>query len=201
MGENIRPMTMPKWGIEMEEGLVQEWKIAEGTAVAPGDLMVIIETDKIANEVEAEFSGVLRRRIAEEGGTYKVGALIAVFAETDVSDEAVDAFVAEFKAVDASFDDGGAAPAPAAPNAPAKAAATAIPEGVLISPKAAELALRVGLDVSSVQGSGRKGRISLQDVEQAAKAQGLLSDQADDNPFTVVKPTTMRLAMVRRMVV
>jgi len=66
---------------------------------------------------------------------------------------------------------------------------------------AKELAENLGVDLTSVEGSGRKGRVSLQDVEQAAKAQGLYSiDNSDENnPHEVIKLTSMRKTIAKRL--
>lgn len=183
MSKPIRAFTMPKWGIEMAEGVVAEWSIAPGSAVKEGDVICSIDSDKISNEVEAEFASVLRRIIAQPGDTHPVGALLAVFASADVSDADIDAFIAGFKPADASFDGAGAAPSPAAqPPATAPAAAPVaapapkpepeitLPEGLAISPKARELALSGAVDVSGLSGSGRKGRITAQDVAIASRS-------------------------------
>ncbi|MGF1544917.1 MAG: dihydrolipoamide acetyltransferase family protein [Parvularculaceae bacterium] len=197
MDKRIQPFTMPKWGIDMEEGVIREWRAEEGKAVKEGDLFVVIETDKIANDVELEFSGVLRRRVGEEGETYPVGALIAVFAEDSVPDTEIDAFVADFKGADAGF--GGAVN-----DAASETEATAVPTqaDASVSPKAAELAARLGVDLASVEGSGRKGRISLQDVEQAARARGLDPDATSgggDNPYEAIKLSSMRKTIAKRL--
>ena len=198
MSDRITAFTMPKWGIEMEEGVIREWHAEEGQTIKEGDLFAVIETDKIANDVELEFTGTLRKRIGEEGEAYKVGSLIAVFADPDVPQGDVDEFVASFKGADASFgvEDTGASEAPTSrPNAGA-----AIPAGVSISPKAADLAQSLGVDLSSIEGSGRKGRISLQDVEQAAKAQGLDAGGGPAaNPHEVIKLSAMRRTIAKRL--
>lgn len=197
MPGKIIPFTMPKWGIEMEEGVIRAWHAQEGQRVNQGELLAVIETDKIANDVELEFTATLRRRVGKAEDAYPVGALIAVFAESDVSDAEIDAFISSFKAVDASFAHGDAkslsAPAPA--SIPA-----AIPDGLPISPKAAELAATLGVDLAGVTGSGRGGRVSLQDVEQAAKRQGLFKGEDDaDNPFQTVKLSAMRRTIAKRL--
>lgn len=190
---------MPKWGIEMEEGVIREWHAEEGQTVKEGDLFAVIETDKIANDVELEYTATLRRRIGEEGDAYPVGALIAVFAESDVADSDIDTFVASFKAADASF--GHDDEALAEESAPAPAAAASAPEDLSISPKAFELAQRLGVELASVEGSGRNGRISLQDVEQVAKAQGLDGggEGETENPFQVVKLSAMRRTIAKKL--
>lgn len=203
MTDQIQAFTMPKWGIEMEEGVIREWHAEEGQIVNEGDLFAVIETDKIANDVELEFTGTLRKRVGEEGEAYPVGALIAVFADSSVSDGDVEAFVANFKGADAGFaysDD--AEDNAGATTASTPAASQGIPDGLSISPKAAELATSLGVDLTQVEGSGRNGRISLQDVEQAAKTQGLdevAADAGPVNPFTVIKLSSMRRTIAKRL--
>lgn len=166
---SLKAFTMPKWGIEMAEGLVAEWSVSEGSEFAKGDVIALIETDKITNEVEAERKGKFVRIIAEEGGTYPVGALLAVWGEGSEGKDEIDAFVGSFKQADTQFEDKEEASSEPAPKADAKPAKepVAIPDGVAISPAARKAAEEAGLDVSGIDGNGRGGRIMLQDVHQA----------------------------------
>ena len=110
----IRAVTMPKWGIEMQEGTVTAWQVEPGRHVEKGDALLDVETEKIVNSVESPAGGTLRRILAETGATLPVGALIAVLADPGVTDAEIDVFVREFKAFDASFDAEPMAEAPAA---------------------------------------------------------------------------------------
>ena len=184
MARRIIPIAMPKWGMEMVEGQIVTWSKDEGQPIASGDELLEIETDKVTNFYEAEYDGVLRRRIGEEGTIYPVGALLGVVAEAGVSDEEIDGFIREFAGPAEASD----APAPAsaamAGYAPAPAPdASPLPDTRLneaaveaqlaalkheISPIAARVALTEGVDLSNVVATGRLGRISLADVEKAA---------------------------------
>ncbi|MEM7613034.1 MAG: dihydrolipoamide acetyltransferase family protein [Pseudomonadota bacterium] len=169
----IVALTVPKWGIEMQEATLAEWKVEVGGAVTKGDEIVDMETEKIVNTHEAPASGVLRRQLAEPGEVYEVGVLIGVISDGDESDADIDAFVNEFVPVDASFADGDDdASAAAAPEAPTAAPAPTPSSGeVRISPIAKRLADKLGVDVSQIIGTGRNGRISKEDVEKAAESQ------------------------------
>jgi pyruvate dehydrogenase E2 component (dihydrolipoamide acetyltransferase) len=93
----IQPITMPKWGLAMTEGMVAEWHVGEGEEVKGGQEICDIETSKITNAFESPASGPLRRRVVGEGETVPVGALLAVVAPPEVSDADIDAFVTEFQ--------------------------------------------------------------------------------------------------------
>ncbi len=71
-------LTMPKFGEVMEEGTVADWKVREGQAVAEGDVLLEIETDKSVLEVEAPASGVVARILVQEGETVPVNTPLAV---------------------------------------------------------------------------------------------------------------------------
>jgi len=94
----IHPLTMPKWGLAMTEGMLAAWNVEEGARIEPGTEVLDIETSKITNALEAQAAGVLRRRTAEAGQTLPVGALLGVIAEPDVPEAEIDAFVEAFQA-------------------------------------------------------------------------------------------------------
>lgn len=178
----VQAFTMPKWGIEMSEGHLAEWMVKEGDSFSKGQVLALVETDKITNEIEAESDGVIRRIVAPAGGTYVVGELLAVMAPADVPDSEVDAFIASFKPADTRMAAAGgqqrpqapeapkAVPAaPAAPAAAPEAKAFYIPNDIAISPQARVRAAELQVDVTKITGSGRHGRITLQDVEIAAR--------------------------------
>ena len=77
---SIKPITMPKWGLAMEEGVLARWAVEEGAEIALGQEIMDIETTKIANVFESPVAGVLRKKVVGEGETVPVGALLGVVA-------------------------------------------------------------------------------------------------------------------------
>jgi pyruvate dehydrogenase E2 component (dihydrolipoamide acetyltransferase) len=109
--KQITPIVMPKWGLEMREGTVQDWLVKEGDCIAVGQAIVEVETDKISNSVEAADAGLLRRIVGQSGELLPVKSLLAVLAEDDVSDADIDAYIAAFEVPDAGADDEDSGPA------------------------------------------------------------------------------------------
>ena len=204
MSASINAFTMPKWGLEMQEGTVSEWLVEEGAAVSAGDALVAVETDKIANEVESDHAGVLRRIVVPAGETRPVGALLAVIADADVDDAAVDEFVTERLGSADDTGAGAAGEADAGQRGAGKAnggdgqGAALTMDRDRASPKAQRIATELGIDLERVTGTGRHGRITLQDVEQAAKAAGAGSDAA--RPYRTVALTGRQKTAARRLV-
>ena len=96
MTDDLQTITMPKWGLSMDEGMVVAWHVEEGARIDAGDEILDIETTKITNALESPTSGVLRRRVVGEGETVPVGALLGVIACGAIEETDVDAFIARF---------------------------------------------------------------------------------------------------------
>jgi pyruvate dehydrogenase E2 component (dihydrolipoamide acetyltransferase) len=109
MSSSIHALTMPKWGLTMEQGTVAAWNKAVGDPVGEGEEVCDVETEKIAGGMESPASGILRRQVAAVGDELPIGALLGVLADESVSDEEIDAFVAAFQeAPPAAGDEAGA---------------------------------------------------------------------------------------------
>src|SRR3546814_3449311 len=70
-------LVMPKLGLTMTEGLLAEWRVAAGDVYAAGDVLYVVETEKIANEIEATEPGRIAAILVAEGETVPVGTLVA----------------------------------------------------------------------------------------------------------------------------
>ena len=109
---DIYPIAVPKWGIEMVEGTITTWNKAEGDAIAKGDEVFEMESDKIVNVWDSPVDGVLRRVLVPAGDAHPVGALLGVIADASVAESDIDAFIAEHSSAPAEAE---AAPAAGEP--------------------------------------------------------------------------------------
>jgi 2-oxoglutarate dehydrogenase E2 component (dihydrolipoamide succinyltransferase) len=148
---------MPQLGETVLEGTVATWYKAEGDSVAKGDLLLDVETDKAATEIEAPEAGVLSKIAVPEGETVDVGTVLAVIAvDGEAAEEAAPA--AEVEPVPA--------PGPAGGGLPAKSA------GGKLSPAVRRLVKQHNLNIEDIQGSGRDGRVTRQNVLDFIEAGG-----------------------------
>ena len=163
----------------MEEGVLIRWVKKEGDAVEPGDLIAEVETDKANMDFALEDEGVLLKILVDEGATVKLGAPVLILGDAG---EDVTELVAEAMAQLAASGAGTPAAAPAkpaaaAPPAPPAAAAAPAPRAsspsassggrLLASPLAKTLAIELGIDLRTLEGSGPGGRIVERDVRAA----------------------------------
>ncbi|MBX3174341.1 MAG: 2-oxoglutarate dehydrogenase complex dihydrolipoyllysine-residue succinyltransferase [Gemmatimonadaceae bacterium] len=166
---------VPPLGESITEATVSRWLKQEGDAIAVGDTLVELETDKITVEVPALNAGVLQKRVKREGDVVQLNETLGHIGDAGSGAAAPAA----------------SAPAPAAPAPSAPPAATPVPQTppriptppstaaigsapaprnsgeVRAAPSASKLANENGLDLSSVQGTGRGGVVSKPDVVDA----------------------------------
>jgi pyruvate dehydrogenase E2 component (dihydrolipoyllysine-residue acetyltransferase) len=74
-------VTLPKWGVTMQQATLTRWLADEGQRVESGQPIADIETDKVDVALEAPTAGTLVRRCVAEGEVVKVGAVVAVIEE------------------------------------------------------------------------------------------------------------------------
>lgn len=155
---------MPRQGNSVESCVILEWRKNEGDAVASGDIVCEVETDKATFEVESSADGTLLKRFFAEGDDVPVLTVIAAVGESgeDVSSMApADAAPAPAESAPAPEAPTKAEPAQAAPQAPRAEA----PAGAVgVSPRARKTAAERGVATDGISGSGPGGRVIERDV-------------------------------------
>ena len=182
---------VPTLGESVSEATVATWFVKEGDAVAQDQLLCELETDKVTVEVASPASGTIAKIVAGEGDTVGIDAVLGEIAE------------------------GAGAPA-AKPEAAAPAPATATPapttsggKDVENAPSAKVAMSEKGIDPSTVQGTGRDGRIMKEDVMAAMNSVGVApaatTPAAPSGPRSEgareerVKMTKLRQTIARRL--
>lgn len=177
----LLPIVMPKLGLTMTEGLLAAWKVAPGDAVSVGDVIFVVETDKISNEIEAQCDGIVAELHAAEGEVLPVGAKVISLRVADDPTE-------------------GANPMP-----PPVAVAEPAPESlarIVATPLARRMAVQSSLDLAGIHGSGPRGRIMAEDVAAAIASVGatpLLVPREHANPIQTGKGALHTLGAYQRV--
>ena len=192
---------MPKLSDTMTEGTLVAWKKKKGDQVSAGEVLAEIETDKATMEWESPEDGTLAEIYVEEGGKVNVGDKIAFIGGED---EEAPAEATEEKKEEDTEKKGevkkepekneGKRKEPKAEEKPVEAGAPAQPTRappqpgearVKASPVARRIAAELGVDLSSVKGTGPEGRVTETDVRAAAKSK---TTSAPQKPAAVAKP-------------
>lgn len=162
---------MPALSPTMEEGTLSKWVVKEGDAVASGDVLAEIETDKATMEVEAIDDGVVGKIMVAEGTEgVKVNAIIAVLLE-DGEDASAIGSASKAVPISAPADNTPADNAPAMSESTAPKTASKVDgERIFSSPLARRIAGQEGLDIAKITGTGPHGRIVKRDVDAALTA-------------------------------
>jgi 2-oxoglutarate dehydrogenase E2 component (dihydrolipoamide succinyltransferase) len=139
---------VPALSESVAEATLLSWHKKQGDYVKRDENLIDIETDKVVLELPAPNSGVLKKIVKGDGGTVVANEVIAEI-DTDAKGEAAAVVPAAVKA---------------AKKAPSKPASEGQAENVLVMPAARKIAADKGIDVGSVQGTGRGGRVTKEDV-------------------------------------
>ncbi len=165
----IREVFMPALSSTMTEGKIVSWQKSPGDKVAKGEIVVVVESDKADMDVETFYEGFIATIIVPAGESAPVGSAIALVAETEAEIE-----IAKQQA-------NGKSPATATPTVTPATTPTTTPVAAVVatatvlrsdrpvvSPRARKLAKEYGVSVESLHGTGPNGRITAEDVGNAA---------------------------------
>ncbi|HTA52639.1 MAG TPA: 2-oxo acid dehydrogenase subunit E2, partial [Candidatus Acidoferrum sp.] len=184
-------VVMPALEMAQETGKLIAWRKQEGDRVTKGEPLLEIETDKAVVELEAPADGILAGITASPGAEIPVGQTIAWIVAPG-----------EKPPADDSFSSPGARAVSQSTNQPAHAAATApaqtVAPGARISPKARRLAKELGVEVSSLHGSGPGGEILASDVQASAAAPASSAAAPAKNASSLEVPTSIGRLMAER---
>jgi pyruvate dehydrogenase E2 component (dihydrolipoamide acetyltransferase) len=184
---------LPRLGQGMEAGTITRWLKSEGDTVAKGEPLYEIDTDKVTQEVEADFAGVLLK-IALPEGEAPVGQTIAWIGEAG---EEIQAEAPPTKEAPKAEK----APDTTVPDTPVEAPATAASNGgrIKASPLARRIARERGIDLAALRGTGPEGRIIAEDVEKAQTAPSAAPAGVPTGDIESIPLTSIRKTIARRL--
>jgi 2-oxoglutarate dehydrogenase E2 component (dihydrolipoamide succinyltransferase) len=149
-------VTLPQLGESVNEGTISKWLVREGEVVKKDQALVSIATDKADSELPAPAAGRVAKLLAVEGQVVPVKTVIAQI------EEGISATLSAAPGAPVSLPPA-SAPQPAVPAAPARS-----PLAPLATPTVRKAALEHDVDLSAVQGTGERGRVTRDDVMRAA---------------------------------
>ena len=191
-------IVMPQLGLTMSEGVLSEWMVAVGDKVEAGQILFVVETDKMATEIEAPGPGEITELIAGVGETFLVGEVLAKWSgggvagaggptEKDASSDAKSA------ATKSSTVDEPPQPGPNLDVADKKHGARAE-----ASPLARRIAKSEDIDLNAVIGTGTNGRIKARDIKKPPE-QGTDEQIGFHGKSTRSSPTALESTIARRL--
>ena len=161
---------LPKLGLTMEEGTVDEWLVADGDVITIGMPLLRLATDKIDVDVEAEAEGIIARAVGN-GATLAPGSVLGWLLAPG---ETAPAGATPVAAVPAGTSDSSPQ---RSDDTPAEASSSLATTGSdvasgrhFVSPNARRVAAQLGVDLASVRGTGPGGRVVSEDVEESARS-------------------------------
>lgn len=204
---------MPQLSPTMNEGRLAGWKVKEGDVVASGDILAEVETDKATMEVEASDDGIVHKIIGQAGKDIQVGEAIAILKEEgeDVSDDYTPTSAVKQVEEGGDGEEEGDDENVKSDKKSKSSSQTVVREAKLapevpevkatkgdikISPVARKMADANGIDISRLVGTGPKGRIIKEDVEQALIGGGSAIRRGQDTKET---HAPMRKAIAKRL--
>tara|TARA_B110000014_G_C20109796_1_gene584402 strand:- start:1171 stop:2343 length:1173 start_codon:yes stop_codon:yes gene_type:complete len=188
---------MPQWGLTMTEGTLVKWNAKEGDKISEKSEIAEIETEKIVNVLESPTSGVIKKLITPEGETLAVGALMGVIANDEISSDEIEEFITAYKPIELTTPSSSGSSASKSLNVPTQ---TSAPGEGQVNPAVKRLAKKLGVDLSSVAGTGRNGKVTKEDVEAASRGESLASKtESSDNPYESSALSSMRKTIAKRL--
>jgi pyruvate dehydrogenase E2 component (dihydrolipoamide acetyltransferase) len=192
------PLLMPKLGLTMTEGIVAEWSVQVGEPFKAGQCLYVVETDKVATEIEAQGDGVLLETQVAAGQTAPVGAILGHWEPSTVS-EARAPLVINPDALTTQAVTLQATNLAKEISTPHPVASTHAGDRIIASPYARKRALEAGVPLSRVLGTGPGGRIVARDIDAAIK-EAVPSEQitAKGNG-TLIEPSNRQKMIAQRL--
>ena len=183
-------LVMPKLGLTMTEGVLLEWHVGAGDEFRAGDMLFVVETEKVANEVQADIDGIIDELLVEEGDIVPVGMPLATLKGGRVSELPEKVVTTAEAAVSAVAIE------------PRQFVKDSDSSRIVSTPLARKRARELGVDLSRVAGSGPGGRIKANDLDHLGDsvAQEMPRLQSEHGlQAQEISPSAARLAIARRV--
>ncbi|WP_028356964.1 2-oxoglutarate dehydrogenase complex dihydrolipoyllysine-residue succinyltransferase [Brackiella oedipodis] len=165
---SIENVLVPQFSESVSDGTLLEWKVQKGEAVTQGQTLIEIETDKVVMEVPAPVDGVITEIVEEEGATVESEQLLAKIDTEAQASASTEAAPKEESAAKTESEDASQKQEQSTEKAVQETKADNSKAGIA-SPAASKILAEKGVNAADVKGSGRDGRVTKNDAQNASK--------------------------------
>src|SRR4051812_41590586 len=181
--KTLHEITLPRLSEADEESLITFWHKSEKDRVKKGDILVEVQTEKAVTEIESDIDGVIVKIHKKRGEVIGAGEVLVSLAEEEKEES--EPMTTQAPSNDASVPE-------------RHETQTTKPSFVKASPRVRKMAKDLGVDLANITGTGKKGELTIEDIQNAANEVRTIDAPTPNHPVerkrVIAAPSVRKLA-------